>query len=87
MKAVHFEGEAYQQFVDWAETDADIFGRIDQLIRDISRDPFKGLGKPEPLKHNWKGWWSRRITAEHRLIYKFENDTIYIASLKGHYGD
>ncbi len=86
MKPVLFEGEAYQQFVEWADENPDIFNRIDQLIRDISRTPFKGLGKPEPLKHKWKGWWSRRITSEHRLIYKFENDTIFIASLKGHYG-
>jgi len=87
MKPVHFVGEAYEQFVEWADDSPDIFERIDQLIRDISRTPFKGLGKPELLKHTWKGWWSRRITSEHRLIYKFENDTIYIASLKGHYGD
>lgn len=87
MKPVHFVGEAYEQFVEWADDSPDIFEPIDQLIRDISRTPFKGFGKPEPLKHTWKGWWSRRITSEHRLIYKFENDTIYIASLKGHYGD
>ncbi len=87
MKAVHFLGEAYEQFVEWAETDPEVFNKIDQLIRDISRTPFKGLGKPEPLKHHWKGWWSRRITLEHRIIYKFEHDTIYVASLKGHYTD
>ena len=87
MKPVLFEGEAYEQFIEWAEQAPDIFDRIDKLLRDISRTPFKGLGKPEPLKHKWKGWWSRRITAEHRLIYKFEKDTIFIASLKGHYGD
>ncbi len=87
MKSVHFLGEAYEQFVEWAEQDFDIFTRIDQLLRDISRSPFKGLGKPEPLKHTWKGWWSRRITGEHRLIYKFEKDVIFVASLKGHYGD
>ncbi|MBI5915831.1 MAG: Txe/YoeB family addiction module toxin [Bacteroidetes bacterium] len=87
MKPILFEGEAYEQFVGWAEQDTDIFNRIDKLLRDISRTPFKGLGKPEPLKHAWKGWWSRRITSEHRLIYKFEKDTIFVASLKGHYGD
>jgi toxin YoeB len=87
MKSVLFESEAYEQFVGWAEQDPDIFNRIDKLLRDISRTPFKGLGKPKPLKHAWKGWWSRRITSEHRLIYKFEKDTIFVASLKGHYGD
>ena len=85
MKPVHFEGEAYEQFVEWAETDSTIFEKIDRLIQDISRSPFKGLGKPEPLKHNRKGWWSRRITKEHRIIYKFEKGIIFIASLKGHY--
>jgi len=85
MKPIQFEGEAYEQFIEWSERNPDIFYRIDQLLRDISRTPFKGIGKPEPLKHTWKGWWSRRITSEHRLIYKFENGTIFIASLKGHY--
>jgi len=87
MKSIQFEGEAYGQFVEWAERYPDIFRRIDQLLRDIGRNPFKGLGKPEPLKHSRKGWWSRRITGEHRLIYKFENDTIFVASFKGHYGN
>lgn len=87
MKSVLFEGDAYEQFVEWAENDSDIFERIDRLLRDISRDPFKGLGKPEPLKHKYKGFWSRRITDEHRLIYRFENDCIKVASLKGHYDD
>jgi toxin YoeB len=85
MKPVHFEGNAYEQFIEWSETDLEVFIKIDKLIRDISRSPFKGLGKPEPLKHKWKGWWSRRITQEHRLIYKYEKGIIFIASLKGHY--
>jgi toxin YoeB len=59
--------------------------KINQLLKDISRDPFKDLGKPEPLKHALKGYWSRRITQEHRLIYKFEEDIIKVISLKGHY--
>ncbi|MFN0036320.1 MAG: Txe/YoeB family addiction module toxin [Saprospiraceae bacterium] len=87
MKRVFFEGSAYEQLTEWADTDLDIFWKIDALLRDISRDPFKGLGKPEPLKHNYKGYWSRRITSEHRLIYKMENDAIVVAGLKGHYDD
>ena len=87
MKAVHFEGVAYEQFIEWSEKSPDTFMKIDRLIKDISRSPFKGLGRPEPLKHKWKGWWSRRITQEHRLIYKYEKETIFIASMKGHYSN
>jgi toxin YoeB len=85
MKAVLFSSKAYEELIDWAEVDFDIFEKINRLIKDISRQPFKGLGKPEPLKHNLKGYWSRRITEEHRLIYKFEDDIIKIVSMKGHY--
>jgi toxin YoeB len=70
MKSVLFSIKAYQELVEWAETDYDLFEKINQLLEDISRDPFKGLGKPKPLKHELRGYWSRRITQEHRLIYK-----------------
>ena len=59
--------------------------KINRLIKDIDRSPFAGLGKPEPLKHDLSGKWSRRITDEHRLIYKVENETIFIYSAKDHY--
>ncbi|MFS1069808.1 Txe/YoeB family addiction module toxin, partial [Enterococcus casseliflavus] len=59
--------------------------KINRLIKDIDRDPFSGLGKPEPLKHDLSGKWSRRITDEHRLIYSVKNDTIYFYSAKDHY--
>lgn len=59
--------------------------KINKLIKDIDRSPFAGLGKPEPLKHDLSGKWSRRITDEHRLIYKVENETIFIYSAKDHY--
>ncbi len=85
MKRVILEDKAYNEFIEWAERDFDIFKKIDTLLRDISRDPFKGLGKPEPLKHKYQGYWSRRITGEHRIIYKMENNAIVVASLKGHY--
>ena len=85
MKAVQFQENAYDEFVEWAVTDPEIFLKIDRLIRDISRDPFKGLGKPEPLKYQFQGFWSRRITQEHRLIYRLVNDVVVIVSLKGHY--
>lgn len=87
MKTIQFAPKAYDEFVEWAETDREVFEKIDRMLREISRDPFRGLGKPEPLKHKHKGYWSRRITSEHRLIYKFENETIMVASLRGHYDD
>ncbi len=59
--------------------------RINELLRDISRTPFTGIGKPEPLKHKYKGFWSRRITDEHRLIYKIRVDEICIAKCRFHY--
>ncbi len=85
MKSILFSGKAYQELIEWAETDYDLFEKISQLLKDISRDPFKGLGKPEPLKHDLRGYWSRRITQEHRLIYKLEDNIIKVISLKGHY--
>ena len=69
----------------WAEEDSRILVKIFELIRDIQRNPFSGLGKPEPLKHRFKGLWSRRITKEHRLIYKFSNEEIIIVSCRFHY--
>ncbi len=59
--------------------------KIKQLLEEIQQSPFEGTGKPEALKHNWNGYWSRRITSEHRLVYKVENDTILIAQLRYHY--
>ncbi|WP_315865255.1 Txe/YoeB family addiction module toxin [Acaryochloris thomasi] len=59
--------------------------RINSLIKDIQRQPFEGVGKPEPLKHNFSGYWSRRITDEHRIIYKVEKDSLMIAQLQYHY--
>ena len=85
MKDVKFTSEAFAEYNEWIETNEDIFNKIKILIRDISRDPFKGLGKPEPLKGNYSGYWSRRIDKEHRLIYSITADTINIVKCKGHY--
>ena len=82
---VAFDQQAFADFKAWALEDKKIFARIGDLIRDISRDPFRGIGKPEPLKHELVGFWSRRITDEHRLVYKVEGETIYIVSCKFHY--
>jgi toxin YoeB len=85
MKPVQFESSAYQDYIDWAKANEDIFDKINKLIIDIDRNLFKGLGKPEPLKGNLKSYWSRRITDEHRLVYKIEKSVIYIYSCHGHY--
>ena len=59
--------------------------KINRLIKEIKRDPFEGIGEPEPLKYNWSGYWSRRITIEHRLVYKVTDDALLIAQCRYHY--
>ena len=67
------------------ETDPRALKRIHQLFKDIMRDPYRGIGKPEPLKHGLQGYWSRRITAEHRIVYRVSGDELRIAQLRHHY--
>ena len=67
-----FTENAWEDFEYWLETDTEIVDKIKDLLKDIKSTPFKGLGKPEPLKYDLKGYWSRRITAEHRLVYKVD---------------
>jgi len=73
----------------WQQNDPDVVVKFSDLIKDIKRDPFKGIGKPEPLRGNLAGWWSRRITREHRLVYKIEvtspNQTLTIIQARFHY--
>ena len=85
MKPIQFESSAYQDYIDWAKANPEIFDKINKLIIDIDRNLFTGLGNPEPLKGNFKGYWSRRITDEHRIIYRIEEDIIYVYSCHGHY--
>jgi toxin YoeB len=85
MKITFAGNEAFDSFYAWTINDKKIAKKIAELIRDIQRDPFNGLGKPEPLKHEFSGYYSRRITEEHRLVYKIDGDTIIINSCKGHY--
>lgn len=73
---ISFTPEAFQDFQAWSTEDKKIFSKICSLIKDIERSPFQGLGKPEPLKHELSGFWSRRINQEHRLVYKVDKDTI-----------
>ncbi|MBP2847369.1 Txe/YoeB family addiction module toxin (plasmid) [Dickeya undicola] len=77
--------EAWEDYLYWQETDKKMMKRVNELIKDASRTPFSGKGKPEPLKHNLAGFWSRRITAEHRLVYAVEDDALLIASCRYHY--
>lgn len=85
MKRVVFESSAFDDFVAWTGVDKKIYVKIVTLVRDIQRSPFTGLGKPEPLRHSLKGYWSRRITDEHRLVYKVTDDAIIVISCKYHY--
>lgn len=80
-----FSENAWEDYLYWQNTDKQILKRINELIKDIQKNKHKGIGKPEPLKHNLCGYWSRRINNEHRLIYKIEEDKIMIAQLRYHY--
>ncbi len=80
-----FSENAWGDYSFWQKTDKKILKRINKLIKDIQRNKYEGLGKPEALKHNFSGYWSRRITNEHRIVYKIENDSILIAQLRYHY--
>ena len=85
MTVTFLDEKAFNSFYEWTIQDKKIAKKIMDLVKDINRTPFAGLGKPEPLKHDLAGYWSRRITDEHRLVYKVENDVITIASCKFHY--
>jgi len=82
---IAFTKEAFESFFEWQAMDKNIYRKIITLITDTCREPFTGLGKPEPLKHNLSGCWSRRITDEHRLVYTVEHGSIRIISCKYHY--
>jgi toxin YoeB len=85
MRSIAFTSIAFNEYNEWFEINKQLLSRIKVLIRDIDRDPFKGIGKPEPLKGNWSGYWSRRIDHEHRLVYKVSDTQILIVKCKGHY--
>ena len=80
-----FSEHAWEDYLYWQKTDRKVVQRINALIRDIERTPFEGIGKPEPLKYTLSGYWSRRITDEHRIVYKIEGDAAQIAQLRYHY--
>ncbi|MEN8164781.1 MAG: Txe/YoeB family addiction module toxin [Acidobacteriota bacterium] len=80
-----FSEHAWDDYLYWQKTDKKTLKRINELIRDIQRNKYEGIGKPEPLKHALSGYWSRRINSEHRIVYKIKNDSILIAQLRYHY--
>jgi len=80
-----FADKAWDDYLHWQANDRQIVKRINELIKDIQRSPYQGIGKPEPLRHALSGYWSRRITDEHRLVYRVENQTILIAQARFHY--
>jgi len=82
---VAFTPQAWDEYLYWREADPATLERIHALIKDIKRNPFTGIGKPEPLKHVLQGLWSRRITSEHRIVYRKLGDEILIAQLRYHY--
>lgn len=82
---VTFSSQAWEDYLHWQKTDRKLLARVNDLIKEISRTPFEGSGKPEPLRHALVGYWSRRITDEHRLVYKVEGDAVLIAQARFHY--
>ncbi|MDP3312869.1 Txe/YoeB family addiction module toxin [Lutibacter sp.] len=80
-----FVDESWEDYLYWQKIDIKMLKRINLLLKDISRQPYDGIGKPEPLKHNYRGFWSRRIDDEHRLIYQVVDDEIRIIKCRFHY--
>lgn len=85
MRSIVFHADAFADFTSWAQQDAGVFDKIRRLIIETVREPFIGIGKPEPLKHEFKGCWSRRITGEHRLVDRVTADAIIIVACRYHY--
>ncbi|MEN8168739.1 MAG: Txe/YoeB family addiction module toxin [Pseudomonadota bacterium] len=80
-----FAERAWEDYLYWQRSDKKVVKRIHQLIQAILREPFAGIGKPEPLRHGLSGYWSRRIDEEHRIVYKVADDSLFIAQLRYHY--
>ncbi len=80
-----FADTAWEDYLYWQQHDKRLLERINRLIRETQREPYSGLGKPEPLRHALSGFWSRRITEEHRMVYKVEGDALLLAQLRYYY--
>lgn len=83
--SIKFSDQAWDDYLYWQANDRATIKRINTLLKEIQRSPFEGIGKPESLKHNLSGFWSRRIDEEHRLIYSVQDDTLLIAQCRYHY--
>ena len=80
-----FVDESWEDYLYWQKTDKKMIARINKLIKDILRSPYEGIGRPEALKHKYRGFWSRRIDSEHRIIYRVLENEIWIAKCRFHY--
>lgn len=85
IKYIKWDFDAWQDYLYWEKRDKVLFKRINQIIKDIKRSPFEGIGKPEALKNNLSGLWSRRIDKEHRIVYLVDDNAIVILQCRGHY--
>jgi len=77
--------KGWEDYLYWQSTDKKIVQRINRLIKEIKRNPFEGMGDPEPLRHNWSGYWSRRIDREHRIVYKIIDESLVVVQCRYHY--
>jgi toxin YoeB len=84
-RRIDFSSQAFAEFSEWHREDKKVAQKIRELLTECARTPFEGKGKPEPLKGNYAGYWSRRITQEHRLIYRVNDERVEVASCYGHY--
>ena len=82
-----WDDKAWEDYLYWQLFDKQMLKRLNMLIRDVEREPFSGIGKPEPLRGDWNGFWSRRINDKDRLIYRIDENNIYIIACRYHYGD
>ena len=80
-----FTPEAWQDYLHWQSVDRQQLKRINNLLKEITREPFGGIGKPEPLKHEYQGCWSRRIDSEHRIVYRVSGENVWLLQLRYHY--
>lgn len=85
MPHLNWSPQGWEDYLHWQQQDKKTLKRINILLRDMTRNPFEGIGEPEPLKHEWSGYWSRRIDKQNRIIYKVKEDMVLIARCRGHY--
>jgi len=78
---------AWDEYLSWQEQDKKTLRKLNKLIKDIERSPYEGIGKPEPLKHDLSGWWSRHIDEPNRIVYRVKDNNLEISQCKGHYDD